>query len=78
MMEETNVIKILSPDLIAVSNSRHGNQLWTRATLRAAKNEHCAVCGGNIGKEAFRPITNKANRRRRICTVCGVGERIDK
>jgi len=63
----------LNDEVIGVASLRYGSQLWTLAKLRRRKGEPCVLCGTKVKRYAFRPITNKGNRGRRICQSCGAG-----
>lgn len=54
--------------LIFTDHHEFGQQVWSagRLTYKHDK-DACAVCAMPIGNYGFRPVTNKANRMKRIC-----------
>jgi len=64
-------VKILgfpSEGLMLTYHFKYGQQLWCKSkmTSRHSKNK-CLICGDMVGNKAYRPITNKSNRMKRIC-----------
>lgn len=59
-------------DLIDLLGVRWRGMPWTRCILR--KDATCWACGDALvkGGDAFRPLSNSANRYRRICTNCAL------
>lgn len=75
-LEGYSIIKILSTELIAII-SIDGQQLFSFGRLTKKKREeNCTTCRinfcelGDVGKKAWRPITNKGNRMERMCVNC--------
>lgn len=58
---------IPSPGVLLISSSEWGVQIWNRARMRTHKTSPCAICGVEVGVEAYRPVTNLSNRMHRIC-----------
>ena len=57
---------IVGEGLIGLTDSEFGNQLWARCRMRKA--HICQILKRTIrkGEQAYRPVTNKGNRMRRI------------
>ena len=61
-------IEVLADGIIRTRHPEHGEQIWSRSKLTYRhKNDPCAQCGLPVGDVALRPVTNKANRMKRIC-----------
>jgi len=73
MTEHYTVVKRLNDELIGVESVQFGRQLWTLGKMRRCSGVSCVICGAKVKKMAFRPITNRNNRRRRMCQACGSG-----
>jgi len=53
--------------MMLTDHPKYGRQLWVSVKLRVHKNDKCAICDQELGKEAYRPMTNLGNRYARIC-----------
>jgi len=64
------LVKVLSEDLVGVTSSEHGRQLWQKVKLR--KQKRCTDCGVYIpkGTVCWSPITHQLNRMHRIHIDC--------
>lgn len=56
--------------MLILNSPRYGRQVW--ATRRSRKHKQCLTCRATIavGAEPYAPITNKGNRKERICETC--------
>lgn len=63
-------ITVVNQGLFTTTHSEYGRQVWSRCKLRKHQGVKCAQCDTPVGAEAFRPVTNRSNRMRRICTYC--------
>ena len=69
-MKKFNILNIMSKDLV-VLDTNYSNQVWSKSNITKKKiGQPCWECRRPIGKEAYRPTTNKSNRMERICLNC--------
>jgi hypothetical protein len=59
---------VFNASMIGLEMVNYGNQAWTLGKLR--KPTDCRVCRVpmGVGREAWRPSTNKTNRSDRVCS----------
>ncbi len=69
-MKKFSILNVMSESLVHL-NTIEGNQVWSKSNMTKKKiGKLCWECKEPIGKEAYRPITNKSNRMERICLNC--------
>ncbi len=74
LMEDYKLIEVLSPELVVLGSDDYGTQMWGVCNLtKKHSGDECVMCGGLVGKKAYRPATNKYNRGSRICIRCVEG-----
>lgn len=62
------IVEFLSEDMMGTWHPEFGKQLWVKSKMTRKHNkDKCAICDLIVGKQAFRPLTNKDNRMMRIC-----------
>jgi hypothetical protein len=72
MPHNYRVVRKLSDGLLVLLSDLFGQQMWGKGkvTKRIRETRNCVLCEGNLGEQAYRPITNKGNRYERICVKC--------
>lgn len=71
MKTKYKLIKILSPEIVALDSLEYGTQVWAVSNLtKRHKDDNCGICTSKVGDKAYRPATNKSNRMIRICISC--------
>lgn len=64
-MTPTYIIYARRSGIIVTDHNEFGRQVWEKR--KARKPHKCVICGGDVGGEGYRPVTNLGNRMDRIC-----------
>lgn len=61
------IVAVPEEGLLVTCHPEYGEQLWSLCQIRKRQKDPCAICGEPVGREAFRPLTNRGNRYHRLC-----------